>query len=156
MEVAAIVRAQGDPFVDRHQNWLDYQQLKVLRAIRNCRTAALGGHVDACLGETECARMRQTVSDLAGVRVDHPGAVGSFTPKDAERRDFLEICDDRYELRSLMLTSQMPVAHWHEQIGDPTIADSILDRLVHNAYRIDLKGEPMRKKRRKPGEEEPQ
>jgi hypothetical protein len=46
----------------------------------------------------------------------------------------------------------MPVAHWHEQIGDPTIADSILDRLVHNAYRFELKGESMRKKRRKPGE----
>jgi Transposase zinc-binding domain len=48
VEVADIVRAQGEPFVDRHQRWLDYQQLKVLRAIRNCRTAALGGHVDAC------------------------------------------------------------------------------------------------------------
>src|SRR5688500_15216602 len=76
--------------------------------------------------------------------------------KDAERRDFLEICDDRYHRRSLILTSQMPVAHWHEQIGDPTIADSILDRLVHNAYRVELKGESMRKKRRKPGEEDPQ
>jgi DNA replication protein DnaC len=76
--------------------------------------------------------------------------------KDAERRDFLEICDDRYQRRCLILTSQMPVAHWHEQIGDPTIADSILDRLVHNAYRIELKGESMRKKRRKPGDEEPQ
>ena len=52
--------------------------------------------------------------------------------KDAERRDFLEICDDRYQRRSLILTSQMPIAHWHEQIDDPTIADSILDRLVHN------------------------
>ena len=76
--------------------------------------------------------------------------------KDAERRDFLEICDDRYQRRSLILTSQMPVAHWHEQIGDPTIADSILDRLIHNAYRIELKGESLRKKRRKPGEEESQ
>ena len=76
--------------------------------------------------------------------------------KDAERRDFLEICDDRYQRRSLILTSQMPVAHWHEQIGDPSIADSILDRLIHNAYRIELKGESMRKKRRKPGEDEPQ
>ena len=76
--------------------------------------------------------------------------------KDAERRDFLEICDDRYQRRSLILTSQMPVAHWHEQIGDPSIADSILDRLIHNADRIELKGESMRKKRRKPGEEEPQ
>jgi DNA replication protein DnaC len=76
--------------------------------------------------------------------------------KDSERRDFLEICDDRYQRRSLILTSQVPVAHWHEQIGDPTIADSILDRLVHNAYRIELKGDSLRKKRRKPGEEEAQ
>jgi DNA replication protein DnaC len=56
--------------------------------------------------------------------------------KDSERRDFLEICDDRYQRRSMILTSQLPLAHWHEQIGDPSIADSILDRLVHNAYRI--------------------
>ena len=48
---------------------------------------------------------------------------------DTERRDFLEICEDRYQLRSTILTSQLPVAHWHEQIGDPTLADSILDRL---------------------------
>jgi DNA replication protein DnaC len=74
--------------------------------------------------------------------------------KDSERRDFLEICDDRYQRRSLMLTSQMPMAHWHEQIGDPSIADSILDRLVHNAHRIELNGESMRKKRgRKPGDD---
>ena len=65
--------------------------------------------------------------------------------KDSERRDFLEICDDRYQRRSLIPTSQMPVAHWHEQIGDATIADSILDRLLHNAHRIELNGESMRK-----------
>lgn len=76
--------------------------------------------------------------------------------KDTERRDFLEICDDRYQRRSVILTSQMPLAHWHEQIGDPTVADSILDRLIHNAHRIDLNGESMRKKRRKPGQEDPQ
>ena len=67
--------------------------------------------------------------------------------KDSERRDFLEICDDRYQRRSIILTSQMPIAHWHEQIGDPTVADSILDRLVHNAFRIELTGESIRKKR---------
>ena len=72
----------------------------------------------------------------------------AMTPmKDHERRDFLEICDDRYQRRSTILTSQVPVAHWHEQIGDPTIADSILDRLVHNAHRIELSGESMRKER---------
>ncbi len=66
---------------------------------------------------------------------------------DAERRDFLEICEDRYQQRSMILTSQLPVAKWHEQIGDPTLADSILDRLVHNAHRIEMRGESMRKKR---------
>lgn len=67
---------------------------------------------------------------------------------ETERRDFLEICDDRYQTRSTILTSQIPVAEWHAQIGDPTVADSILDRLVHNAHRIELDGESMRKKRR--------
>ena len=66
---------------------------------------------------------------------------------DTERRDFLEICEDRYQIRSMILTSQLPVAKWHEQIGDPTLADSILDRLVHNAHRIEMQGESMRKKR---------
>jgi DNA replication protein DnaC len=69
--------------------------------------------------------------------------------KDVERRDFLEICDDRYQNRSMILTSQMPITHWHEQIGDPTIADSILDRVVHHAHRIELDGESMRKNRGK-------
>lgn len=64
---------------------------------------------------------------------------------DSERRDFLEICDDRYQSRSTILASQIPVAHWHERIGDPTLADSILDRLLHNAYKIELKGPSMRK-----------
>ena len=72
---------------------------------------------------------------------------------DGERRVFLEIADDRYGRRSTVLTSQLPVASWHAQIGDPTIADSILDRLVHNAYRIEMNGESMRRKN-KPGEAE--
>src|SRR3984893_10568581 len=66
---------------------------------------------------------------------------------ETERRDFLEICDARYQMRSTLLTSQLPIAAWHAQIGDPTIADSILDRLVHNAHRIELQGESMRKNR---------
>ena len=55
---------------------------------------------------------------------------------ETERSDFWEICEDRYQTRSMILTSQLPVARWHEQIGDPTVADGILDRLVHNAHRI--------------------
>jgi DNA replication protein DnaC len=64
---------------------------------------------------------------------------------ETERRDFWEICEDRYQARSTILTSQVPVTNWHEQIGDATVADGILDRLVHNAHRIELKGESMRK-----------
>jgi DNA replication protein DnaC len=65
--------------------------------------------------------------------------------QETERRDFWEICEDRYQRRSTILTSQLPVSKWHEQIGDPTVADGILDRLVHNAHRIEMRGESMRK-----------
>ena len=69
---------------------------------------------------------------------------------DAERHDLLEILEDRYERRSTLVTSQLPVGHWHETIGDPTLADAILDRLVHNAHKLALKGESMRKKLKVP------
>ena len=64
---------------------------------------------------------------------------------DQERRDLLEVIEDRHGAASTIITSQLPVEHWHEVIGDPTIADALLDRLVHNAHRITLKGESMRK-----------
>ena len=64
---------------------------------------------------------------------------------DQERRDLLEVIEDRHGAASTIVTSQLPVEHWHEVIGDPTIADALLDRLVHNAHRIGLKGESMRK-----------
>lgn len=74
---------------------------------------------------------------------------GTAALKDEYRRDLLEILDDRYALKSTLVTSQFPVESWHELIGDPTLADAILDRLVHNAYQINLKGESMRKNRKK-------
>ncbi len=64
-----------------------------------------------------------------------------------QRRDLLEIVEDRYERRSTIVTSQVPVDRWYEIIGNPTIADAILDRLVHNAYRIELTGESLRRRR---------
>jgi DNA replication protein DnaC len=66
---------------------------------------------------------------------------------EVERRDFLEIIEERHELKSTIVTSQVPVKHWHELIGDSTIADALLDRLVHNSYRIELEGESIRKEK---------
>ena len=66
---------------------------------------------------------------------------------ETERRDFWEICEDRYQTRSTIVTSQLPVARWHEQIGEATAADGILDRLVHNAHRIEMRGDSMRKRK---------
>ena len=63
------------------------------------------------------------------------------------RRDLLKITEDRYGIRSTVITSQLPVENWHDIVGDPTLADAILDRLVHSAYQLNLKGESMRKRR---------
>ncbi len=65
------------------------------------------------------------------------------------RRDLLEILDDRYEKKSTLITSQLPVEKWHRYLEDPTLADAILDRVVHNAYKLELKGESMRKRKGK-------
>jgi DNA replication protein DnaC len=68
----------------------------------------------------------------------HPSAATSW-----------EICEDRYRVRSTILTSQLPVSRWHEQIGNSTLDDGILDRLVQNAHRIEMRGDSMRKSRGK-------
>ena len=70
---------------------------------------------------------------------------GLTPPTDSQRRDLLELLEDRHGLRATIVTSQLPVNLWHEYLGDPTLADAILDRLVHNAYKINLKGDSMRK-----------
>ncbi|WP_191321607.1 ATP-binding protein, partial [Camelimonas fluminis] len=64
----------------------------------------------------------------------------------SERRDLLEILEDRHGRSATIVTSQLPLEHWHEAIGDPTLADAILDRLVHNAHRLTLAGESMRRR----------
>ena len=63
-------------------------------------------------------------------------------------RDQLEILKDRHEVRSTLATTQLPIEKWHDSIGDPILANTILDRLVHNAYKINLKGESMRKQKK--------
>lgn len=64
-----------------------------------------------------------------------------------QKRDLLEVLDDRYASRSTLVAAQLPVEHWHDYLADPTLADAILDRLVHNAYKLTLQGESMRKHR---------
>ena len=71
---------------------------------------------------------------------------GLATLNDENRRDVLELLEDRHGRGATIVTSQFPVAHWHEALGDPTLADAILDRLLHNAYKITLRGESMRKR----------
>ena len=75
---------------------------------------------------------------------------GLAPPSAEQRRDLLEIVDDRHDRASTLITSQLPVDRWHDMIGDPTLADAILDRLVHNAHRIDMRGDFVRKNRTKP------
>ena len=65
------------------------------------------------------------------------------------RRDLLEILDDRHDHKSTIVTSQLPVDNWHKFIADPTYADAILDRLVHNAHRVPLQGDSLRKNQSK-------
>ncbi len=64
---------------------------------------------------------------------------------DWERKDFLEVIEDRYQLAATIIASQCPIGDWHPNIGDPTLADAICDRLLHNAYRIELRGESLRR-----------
>ena len=68
---------------------------------------------------------------------------------DERRRDLLEVLDERYQTKATIITSQLPVATWHDSLGDPTLADAILDRLIHHAHQLNLAGESLRKNKPK-------
>ncbi len=74
---------------------------------------------------------------------------GLYPFTDESRRDLLEILEDRCGKRSTLVTGQLPIDQWHQAIGDPTLADAILDRIIHDAYKINLQGESMRKRKAK-------
>jgi DNA replication protein DnaC len=97
------------------------------------------------------------MNKLAKTKVLIVDDLGLAPLADQQRRDLLEVIEDRQGLSSTIVASQLPVENWHDSIGDPTIADAILDRLVHNAHQINLKGTSMRKKRsRLPPDDRPQ
>jgi DNA replication protein DnaC len=111
--------------------------LRVPRLFRNLAIARGDGSYDRVLNTY--ARADLLVLDDFGLE-----PIGG-----PERRDLLEILEDRYGRRSTLVASQLPVKSWYEVIGDPTLADGILDRLVHGAYTVEMDGESMRGRRRK-------
>jgi DNA replication protein DnaC len=97
-------------------------------------------------GDGRYAKLMKSLAKIEVLVLDDLG-IAPLTER--ARRDLLELMDDRYNTRSTVVTSQLPVAQWHDAIGDPTLADAILDRLVHNAYKISLQGNSMRKTKEK-------
>jgi DNA replication protein DnaC len=99
----------------------------------------------AAKGDGRYAKLMRDLTKTELLVLDDLG----LTPlEEGERRDLLEILEERYDRRSTLVTSQYPIEHWHDLIGHPTLADAILDRLVHNAYRLTLTGESMRKRQK--------
>ena len=107
------------------------------------RTPRLFADLAQARGEGRLGRVLTTIARMQLLILDDWGP----EPLSAEqRRDLLEIVEDRYDKGSLLITSQLPVGRWHDVIGDPTLGDAILDRILHNAHRLELKGESLRRR----------
>jgi len=149
--------AAGD-WIDRHQNlivigptgvgksWLacalGHKACRDDRSVLYQRVPRLFDALALARGDGRHARLLKSLARVELLILDDWGLA---TLTQEQSRDLLEIVDDRHNRGSTIVTSQLPVDHWHEAIANPTIADAILDRLVHNAHRLTLKGESMRK-----------
>lgn len=147
-----------------HCDWIrQHQQVLIVGATGTGKT-----YVASALGHSACRhgltvrfyRIARLLNELALARAD--GSYGKLLTTlakvelliiddwglaplaDRERRDLLEVLDDRFERRATLVTSQLPLEHWHEVVGEATFGDAILDRLVHNAHRLVLEGRSMR------------
>ena len=115
-----------------------------MQLVRLERVPKLFADLALARGDGRYARIMRSLNGAQLLILDDWG----LDPLDAgARRDLYEILEERYDRRSTILTSQVPVDKWHQVIGDPTYADAILDRLVHNAHRIDLAGDSLRQTR---------
>ena len=160
LDRALFQRLTSGEWIERHQDllvtgptgtgktWLScalgHRACRDNRSVLYQRVPRLLESLGLARGDGRYARMLKSLARVQLLILDD----WAIIPLTAEqRRDLMEIIDDRHDRASTIVTSQVPVEHWHEHIGNPTIADAVLDRLVHGAHRIDLKGESMRKLR---------
>ena len=123
-----------------------YGLLQLIRGAVDQKTEVF---LDPAVESLDLAPALGVVRGTEDAREFFPGLIiddlGLSPMNENERKDFLEIVEDRNLSASLIVSSQVPVKDWYQIIGDPTIADAVCDRLLHNAYKIELKGESLRK-----------
>jgi DNA replication protein DnaC len=159
LDRALFQKLAGGEWIDRKQNvlivgptgvgksWLacalGHKACRDNRSVVYHRVPRLLEALALARGDGRHGRLLKAISRVQLLILDDWG----LAPLTSEqRRDLLEIMDDRHDRGSTIVTSQLPVDHWHTVIGDPTIADAVLDRLVHNAHRLVLTGESLRKR----------
>ena len=121
---------------------LAHKACRMKLGARYIRLPKLFQTMDIAKADGSYAKLLEQIAKIPLLVLDDWG-VAPMT--DANRRDFLELIDDRYQRSSTLITSQFPVSLWHNSIGDATLGDAILDRLIHNTHRIELTGDSMRK-----------
>jgi len=158
LERATILQLAEAQWVNGHQNVLivgptgvgkTYVACALAQAALRRGATALYARSPRLLGDLALARadgrLPRLMSALARVDVLLIDDLALQPLTAAEAAALLEVVEDRSQLRSTVVTSQLPVTHWHESLGEPTVADAILDRLVHNAHRIELRGDSLRR-----------